>query len=340
MSGGRAPIARLALQEALRRRVFVVVAVLTVAFLVLYGLGTWQAFQEVDGELGDGPFAASSPRSSPGATLLGPDHVRDAVPRHGPRRLPHARRGPRRRRARPAAAAARAAGAAADAAAGPLRRRRDRVRRLRDRRLPVAVRDHLGARRLVAGPRRRAGARARPARWRSCARCRWPARSFLASTANGIAVFMVFGAGLVAGLLGQIGEALGSDTLDGRRHGRELGCCRSRRSTRRRSARSPPTPSASPGWRSTSARSAAPRTSGAGCGCSPLGYLAVVGAGRLRAVPRRDLSRGATCWRPPRTAGCRSAAARPARRPPGRRRPAAGSTPSTWRQLAASRTSP
>jgi hypothetical protein len=36
---------------------------------------------------------------------------------------------------------------------------------------------------------------------------------FLASTANGIAVFMVFGAGLVAGLLGQIGEALGSHTL-------------------------------------------------------------------------------------------------------------------------------
>ncbi len=36
---------------------------------------------------------------------------------------------------------------------------------------------------------------------------------FLASTANGIAVFMVFGAGLVAGLLGQIGEAIGSDTL-------------------------------------------------------------------------------------------------------------------------------
>jgi ABC-type transport system involved in multi-copper enzyme maturation permease subunit len=36
----------------------------------------------------------------------------------------------------------------------------------------------------------------------------------LSSTANGIAVFMVFGAGLTAGLLGQIGEALGSDTLD------------------------------------------------------------------------------------------------------------------------------
>jgi ABC-type transport system involved in multi-copper enzyme maturation permease subunit len=36
---------------------------------------------------------------------------------------------------------------------------------------------------------------------------------FLTSTANGIAVFMVFGAGLVAGLLGQIGEALSSETL-------------------------------------------------------------------------------------------------------------------------------
>jgi Cu-processing system permease protein len=36
---------------------------------------------------------------------------------------------------------------------------------------------------------------------------------FLSATANGIAVFMVFGAGLVAGLLGQIGEALDSQTL-------------------------------------------------------------------------------------------------------------------------------
>jgi Cu-processing system permease protein len=35
----------------------------------------------------------------------------------------------------------------------------------------------------------------------------------LSATANGIAVFMLFGAGLVAGLLGQIGEVLNSDTL-------------------------------------------------------------------------------------------------------------------------------
>jgi Cu-processing system permease protein len=36
----------------------------------------------------------------------------------------------------------------------------------------------------------------------------------LSTTANGIAVFMVFGAGLAAGLLGQVGEALSSDTLN------------------------------------------------------------------------------------------------------------------------------
>jgi ABC-type transport system involved in multi-copper enzyme maturation permease subunit len=38
--------------------------------------------------------------------------------------------------------------------------------------------------------------------------------TILSTTANGIAVFMIFGAGLAAGLLGQIGEALGSDTLN------------------------------------------------------------------------------------------------------------------------------
>jgi ABC-type transport system involved in multi-copper enzyme maturation permease subunit len=37
---------------------------------------------------------------------------------------------------------------------------------------------------------------------------------FLSSTANGIAVFMLFGAGLAAGLLGQIGDALAVETLE------------------------------------------------------------------------------------------------------------------------------
>jgi len=38
--------------------------------------------------------------------------------------------------------------------------------------------------------------------------------TLLSSTANGIAIFMVFGAGLAAGLLGQIGAALDSGTLE------------------------------------------------------------------------------------------------------------------------------
>jgi Cu-processing system permease protein len=38
---------------------------------------------------------------------------------------------------------------------------------------------------------------------------------FLSATANGIAVLMVFGAGLLAGLLGSIGDALNSGTLKG-----------------------------------------------------------------------------------------------------------------------------
>jgi Cu-processing system permease protein len=37
---------------------------------------------------------------------------------------------------------------------------------------------------------------------------------FMASSAQGIAVFMIFGAGLVGGLLGQIGDALGSERLE------------------------------------------------------------------------------------------------------------------------------
>jgi Cu-processing system permease protein len=37
---------------------------------------------------------------------------------------------------------------------------------------------------------------------------------YLSTTANGIAVFMLFGAGLTGGLLGSIGNALGNDTLE------------------------------------------------------------------------------------------------------------------------------
>ncbi len=64
-------IARLGLQEAVRRRVFLIVAVLTVAYLVLYGLGTWQAFQEVDEGFGPSGLRGVEPDVIAGATLLG-----------------------------------------------------------------------------------------------------------------------------------------------------------------------------------------------------------------------------------------------------------------------------
>ena len=56
---------------------------------------------------------------------------------------------------------------------------------------------------------------------------------FLGGTANGIAIFMLFIAGLVAGLLGSIGHALGSHTIS-RAATSPPRCCRSRRSTRTR----------------------------------------------------------------------------------------------------------
>src|SRR6185436_10676174 len=57
-----------ALRESVRRRVFVVVALLTVVFLALYGLGTWQAFKEIQvGELDRGVDA----NIVAGAILLG-----------------------------------------------------------------------------------------------------------------------------------------------------------------------------------------------------------------------------------------------------------------------------
>jgi Cu-processing system permease protein len=65
MSAVRA-IAALGFQEALRRRVFQIVALLTVVYLVLYGLGTWQAFKEARGEM-----KGIDAHIVVGATLLG-----------------------------------------------------------------------------------------------------------------------------------------------------------------------------------------------------------------------------------------------------------------------------
>lgn len=208
-------IAKLGLQEAIRRRVFLVVAVLTVAYLVLYGLGTWQAFKEVEGEVtdGGGSFANIDPEVVAGSTLLG-------LNMFGTMFLGTV--------------------LAVFLTLGTVRGDADRglLQPLLVR--PVPRRTLLLARfaaaatvcglyvivvflaasittwalggwwpdRIVEPALALAGAVAI-----LCA-LSLAGSVVLSSTANGIAVFMVFGAGLVAGLLGQIGEALGSNTLE------------------------------------------------------------------------------------------------------------------------------
>ena len=204
-------IAAFALRESLRRRVFAVVAVLTVVFLVLYGLGVWQAYEEVD-QFGTGA-AGVEPRTVLGATMLG-------LAMFGTLFLGTilavfltlgAVRGDAERGllqpvlvrpiARPTLLLARFAGAASVCAG-----------------YVVAVFLVATVVTRVAGgwwPDRVIA----PALGLAAAVALLSAVSLagsvlLSSTANGIAVFMVFGAGLVAGLLGQIGEALGSQTLN------------------------------------------------------------------------------------------------------------------------------
>ncbi len=188
-------IAGYALQEAIRRRVFVVVLGLTALFVALYGLGIWQVFQRVDeihppGNLAPRPFAGATVFGlSMFATLflgvvLGVFLTLGAV------------RG--------------------DAESGLLQ---PLIVRPVSRSAPYVAVVYTSLL-LLTGL---------IGHW-------WPDRIalpavelaagvvvivaisllgsvFLSGTANGIAVFMVFGAGLVAGLLGSIGQALGSATL-------------------------------------------------------------------------------------------------------------------------------
>jgi Cu-processing system permease protein len=204
-------IALLGLQEAVRRRVFVVVALLTIAFLVLYGLGTWQAFDAVEG----GPAGLIEGVDADvvaGATLLGLNMfgtlflgtilavfltlgtVRGDAERGLLQPLlvrPVSRRTLLLARFLAAAAVCGAYVIAVFVAAAVITWALggwwpDRI-----------VLPALGLAAAVA----------------ILTALSLAGSVYLASTANGIAVFMVFGAGLVAGLLGQIGEALGSDTL-------------------------------------------------------------------------------------------------------------------------------
>jgi len=198
-----------ALRECVRRRVFVVVALLTVAFLVLYGLGAWQAF-EATGDLES--FEGIDADVVAGATVFG--LAMFAILFLGTVLAVFLTLGVVR----------------GDAERGLLQ--------------PLLVRP-LSRRTLLLG--RWLAAAAVCAVYVSVVFLAamvitgalgdwWPDRIvvpllglavgvaiiaalsllgsvFLASTANGIAVFMLFGAGLTAGLLGQIGEALQSDTL-------------------------------------------------------------------------------------------------------------------------------
>lgn len=203
-------IAWLGLQEALRRRVFVVVALLTVLYLGLYTLGTWQACEEVDA--GAREARGIEIRVITAATLLGLNMFGTLF--LGTILAVFLTLGTVR----------------GDAERGLLQPLL--VRPVPRWKLLVA---RFASAALVCGAYVIAVylAAAAITWWFSGW---WPDRTvepalalaaavailcalslagsvFLSATANGIAVFMIFGAGLVAGLLGQVGEALRSETL-------------------------------------------------------------------------------------------------------------------------------
>jgi Cu-processing system permease protein len=204
-------IAVFALQESVRRRVFLVVGLLTLAFLVLYALGAWQLFDSV-GQF-DEPIRGVDARTVAGATvqglamfatlflgtILAVFFTLGAVRGDAERGLlqPVLVRPVRRR----TVLLGRFAAAAGVCGAYVI------VVFLATVVITWAFSDWWPDRVVV------------PAIQLALAVAVIAALSLggsvvLASTANGIAVFMIFGAGLTAGLLGQIGEALGSGTLD------------------------------------------------------------------------------------------------------------------------------
>ena len=203
-------LARFAMREALRKRVFTVVAWLTIAFLVLYALGVWQAFKISD-DLGSG-FRGVDQDTVVGATMFG-------LGIFGTLFL--------------------GVVLAVFLTLGAIRGDAERglLQPLLVR--PVTRRTVLLSRLLAAG-----GVSAAYVAFVYLAAMVitgaiggfWPSNPVLpalalmlaivvvtalsllgsvklAATANGIAVFMAFGAGLVAGLLGQIGDAFNSNTL-------------------------------------------------------------------------------------------------------------------------------
>jgi Cu-processing system permease protein len=207
-------IAGFALRESLRRRVFLVVALLTAAFLALYGLGVWQAFRTIGAEADrpDVGFGGVDTGTVAAATLLGLAMFATlflgtilavfltlgAVRGDAERGLlqPLLVRPLSRRDlllGRFGAAAAVCAGYVVVVFLGAVVITWAFGGWWPDRIVAPAVELALAA--VVLCALSLAGSIA------------------LASTANGIAIFMVFGAGLTGGLLGQIAEVIGSGTL-------------------------------------------------------------------------------------------------------------------------------
>jgi Cu-processing system permease protein len=204
-------IATFALRESVRRRVFTVVGLLTIAFLALYALGTWQLFDTV-GEF-DEPIEGVDARTVAGATILG--LAMFATLFLGTILAVFLTLGAVRGDAE--------RGLLQPVLVRPLHRRTVLVGRF------AAATAVTGAYVIVVflatalitkafsgwWPDRVVG----PAIELAAAVTVLSALSLagsvlLSANANGIAIFMLFGAGLTAGLLGQIGEALGSRTLD------------------------------------------------------------------------------------------------------------------------------
>jgi hypothetical protein len=201
-------IARHALRESVRRRVLAVVGLLSIAFLVLFGLGAREAF-DTTAQFGDG----ADDRALTGATLLGLAMfailflgavlavflTHDAVRGDAERGLlqPVVVRPP----GRAAYLAGRLAAALVVACPYVF------VMFCASVVLTDAAGDFAPG--AVAGPGLAlAGAVALLA-------CTSLLGSVvLSGTANGIAIFMVFGAGLTGGLLGEIGDALDVQTLE------------------------------------------------------------------------------------------------------------------------------
>jgi ABC-type transport system involved in multi-copper enzyme maturation permease subunit len=202
-------VAGFALRESVRRRVFVVVALLTVAFLALYGLGVWQIAKQADAISGvngvDGETVA-------GATMLGLSMF--ATLFLGAILAVFLTLGAVRGDAervllqpiivRPITRATFLAGRFAAAGSvcavyvivvflASVVITRVFIDWWPDRLAAPAI--EMGAAVIVLAALALAGSVA------------------LSATANGIAIFMLFGAGLTAGLLGQIAEALSSHTL-------------------------------------------------------------------------------------------------------------------------------